>query len=106
MCVSVKPVLSSPTEDGHALHSGEVQHPGAPSDAPEDGGERERLRSAVLRDGAVLPEPRVLGDGATDPAGRHGAERRGQHAGCAGAEGEEREEGDQSAQHAALHQGQ
>lgn len=95
-----------PSENGHAVHSREVQHLGATTDPTQDRSEREHLRPPVLGDGAVLSEPRVLGVRAPDAPLGHGPERRSQHAGCVGAEGEEREERDQSAEHAALHQGE
>lgn len=95
----------SQTENGHAVHSREIQHLGASTDQTEDGSQCERFRPTVLWDGPVLSEPCVLCVWAADTPGRHGPECGRQHAGCAGAEREEWEEGDQSAEHAALRQG-
>lgn len=98
--------MLSPTENGHPFHPREIYHLGATPDPTQDRSQRECFCPPVLRDGAVLPEPRVLRVRAADTPGGHGPERRSRHAGRAGAEGEEREEGDQTAQHAALHQGE
>ena len=96
----------SPTENGHAVHSREVQHLGASSHPTQDRGERQRLRAAVLGDGAVLPEPRLLRVRAAGPPGGHGPGSGRQPAGRARSAREERQEGDQDPQHTALHQGE
>lgn len=99
--------VSQVTENnGDSLHQRQIGDLGAAPEQTQDRGERQRLRPALLRGGAVLPESGVLGHRAPEPPGRAGAAGRGQPAGRAGAKGEEREEGDQGAQHPALHQGE
>lgn len=98
------PQLNS-NSNGDSLYARQVCHIGPTSEPTQNRCECQRLRTALLGDGAVLPEPGVLGDWAAGPPVRDGSAGGSQPAGCAGSPREERQEGDQAAEYAAVHQG-
>lgn len=56
-------------QNGGSLYARQICNPGALAHASQDGGERERVRAALLRNSAVLSEPSVLGVRAPSPVG-------------------------------------
>lgn len=101
-----KPHQSRSKNNGDSLYERQVCHIGPSSEPTQNRRERQRLRTALLGDGAVLPEPGVLGDWAAGPPVWDGPASGSQPVGCSGSSREERQERDQATEHAVVHQGE